>query len=333
MKCFWFAILIFPIYGNSENCWNDINFKKTTKILSKVPIRLLPLDIEKEGVNFFYGIFKNNTKGFYKVKNRQRASSVLTAVRMYHFSRLMEFDFVPPTSILMGNPIQLYIDHDDKKGNTLDFLDKNLIPIEKADIYTYYFLFSNLDPSSGNILIGEKCNKPALVDNDWADISAIKYGDYPFRLISNYNSLPNFRIQDFQNFPFHKVNSLKFSNVNELRNYFVKQNIRNKYFLNNFEYLEDKILHIVKYKSVFWIKMNAGNTYFWKNFLPKAVSKKTVKNLKKINRRKLNNIFDKTSYIESHGFKLNKYFRNSYISMILHRRDILLKEYSKLPKH
>lgn len=249
---FFLSFFLSPVYGKNERCWNDTNFHKMERILSKPPIQLSYLDIRRANTYFFKLIFRDNIKGFYKIRKVSDSSETLSAIRFYLFSRLMDFKFVPPTSIFMCHPVQLYIDN--KGGYGWDFLQENLSSIEKTDIFTFYFLFGGLDPTIHNILLGKICKNPALIDHDSSSISHIKYGDYPFMSFSYNTPKSILSIDDFKNFPFHKA--IELSSFNELRDYFKNENIKRNpdNFSDNFDNLENKTLHIVKYKNYFWIK-------------------------------------------------------------------------------
>ena len=73
----------------------------------------------------------------------------------------------------------MFIDNKNNKKNKKLILH-NLKSKEKSDIFIFYFLFGHVNPSPANILIGAKCNRPALIDNDEFVLSIIKYGDFPF---------------------------------------------------------------------------------------------------------------------------------------------------------
>ena len=247
---------------------------------------------------------------------------------MYYFALLMDFHFVPPTVIKNKNLVQLFIDNQEKEKK---ILLNNLKPIEKSDIYIYYFLFGYVDPSLGNILVGKECNRPALIDNDWFSLSHIQYGDFPFQYYKMpRKDYPNLNVKDYKAFPFDKVQFLK--NNEKKKELFQELRFDHKnIFQRHADNLLDETLYFVKWKNAYWLKMNFSfyNT-IWKEFQPTVFSKKTLRNLKKIGRYNLNFILSLTD--EGDNYKMNEKLKKSYISSILYRRDILLNEAKKLSK-
>lgn len=337
---FFSFFLSFSAYGNHKKCWNDIHFNKTERMLSRHPLRISPLEIGRESDFLFFDIdYKNPVRGFFKVKKTDD-HNMLSPRRLYLFSRLMDFKLVPPTSILMCHTVQLYIDKNSME-NKIKFLTNKLSDTQKSDVYIFYFLFGYLDLNFGNILIGKNCNRPALVDNDALNISMIQIGDYPFEPLKK-NLL--YTLEDFQQFPFHKVKSKKVSSVFELGDWFRKHKMYRHEDMNyiklRYQKLEDKTLYYIDYKKTLFLKRNRtsyGTIYH--SMVPKSVSKKTLKHLKKINRSKLEKIFKDTDRIQErchfektpNNFKES--YKESYINMVLYRKEVLLKHLEKLPKH
>ena len=334
-----------------DNCWNSINFKKMEKILSQSPIvksipfykysgipeydrkELLSQMMRRGKKTHFIFFFNNNIKAFSK-KIQKPVEKSIAALAGYHFSQWMNFKLVPPTVIRGEYLTQLFVDSKaDRKYREKNLL-KTLKPIEKSDIYIYYFLFGGLDPKIGNILIGEKCNKVALVDNDSINLSHIQYGDYPFVMRKNKErEFPILNIDDYKKFPFHKVQSLKFSSSQELKMYFqnigLNMDFKKDVVLTHLNNLSNHTLHIIKWKNIYWLKENLTyHKQLRKDFKPTVFSKKTLRNLKKLSATDLKTVL---SHIEEKfNHKMNANFKKSYIASILHRRDVLLKEAKKL---
>ena len=347
-------------------CWNDVDFKTTEKSLAQSPIiKSIPfysyLEVLKsERDNQIKKMFKHGVEPFKNPyhfvffldkgvkafsKKPEMVAKNIGALSAYYFSQLMNFKFVPPTVIRDDFLVQLFVENSMDGSGRRKFLSENLTAIEKSDIYVFYFLFGNLDPHSRHILIGKKCNKVALIDNDWLDLSHIQYGDYPF-LDYNYkhNNHNNnykkgmktrlFSIDDYKNFPFHKVRSLKFSSVDELRRHLedmeLKINFKNV-FLKNSEYFLNQTLYFVKWRNIYWVKMNFSfYRQIWKEFKPTVFSNKTIRSLKQINAQNLGAIFYNIN--KNYGYQINENFKKSYIAMILYRRDVLLHEAKRLEK-
>ena len=254
-----------------ERCWNSIDFKKMEKTLSQSPIiKSIPFHkypgipeydrkkhfskMLKKGKKPSYLIFffNNDVRAFAKISKPKKDIKTLS---IYHFSQLMNFKLVPPTVIRNKYLIQLFIDNDMNQIYRKNKLSEVLKPIEKSDIYIFYFIFGTLDPSISNILIGEKCNRVALIDNNWVGISHTQYGDYPFLYYRTKKQQMDELIlnaDDYKNFPFHKVQSLKFSSSKQLKMFFhdtgMNVDPKNDIFLTSFEDLIDQTLYFILYK-------------------------------------------------------------------------------------
>ena len=337
--------IFFPI--KDSICWNDINFKKAEETFSKSPIikaipfyeysgvpkhsrkKYLKKFIKKGFSPYWILFFDNGLKAFAKSGGFRRHINTL---QTYHFSQLTNFRFVPPTVIRFKHSVQLFIDNSLTKEETKTFLLNNLTPIQKSDIYIFHFLFGLTDPHLENILVSKNCNRPAFIDNDWFTLSYIKYGDYPFIYFNlSKMKMPALSIEDYKSFPLDKVQSLNKSSIELWKKHFQNVQIKKNIFLDYVDDLLNHTLYFVKWRNGYWFKTNFKFYQpMWKKLKPTIFSKKTLKNLKKLNGHDLDAIF---SLLEKkYNYKLDENLKKSYISSVLYRKDILLKEAKKLNK-
>ena len=318
-------------------CWNDINFEETEKLLltltiqKKIPMeKYLSIKTNPNNSPLFILVFNNNLKAVFK-PNRSK-TKMQSSIMSYHFSQFMKWNLIPPTVIrtIDGSQgvVQLFIDNfNDRKYKSE--LARNLTPVQKSNIFTYYFVSGNFDGSLKNILFGKACRKPALIDNEQMLLSTfIQYGDYPFMPLSSkvYFS----KLMKSEKFPSHRiqlVNTKKISNYkiffekifeNEMESNYSKQLI-NWYSQHNKSL--DGGFYYVKWNNSSWIKMNIlSYKLIFKDFLPVVFQENTIKKLNQLN----NDILNSFSPDFSVPPEINK--------EILYRRDVILKEALKLKR-
>ena len=331
------GVLLSQSYKDCE-AWNDINFKLTEKKLLKSPIKkILPLHeylkkpkrktllgVDQKPINrsIFILFLEDNLKAVFK-PNRS-STAMESAYLAYQFSQFMKLKLVPPTVIrtINGNTgiVQLFIDSITAKKTDPS---KNLTAIKKSQIYIFNFVLGESNPHKGNFLFGKKCNSPALIDNELVFWPAyFEYGDYPY---ISYSKTMEHGVSGsliaYRDFPKNKIISLKAQSIfsNETISPTHKELIK-KHFEWFFspKYLTDGLLHLaIGEKDILWIKQNFQDyTYIYKQFLPTAVPKKIIRQLKELNHDNLASLF----YL----FKARK----NIILGILHRRDIVLKKMS-----
>ena len=312
-----------------KQAWNDIDFKLTEKILSlheylKIPERKKIQDLSGKNINrsIFILFLEGNIKAIFK-PNRQ-LNAIKSAYMAYQLSQFMRLRLVPPTVIRTINGdtgiVQLFVDSVTAKE--ISHLE-NLTALKKSQIYIFNFILGEHNPHKGNFLFGKKCKAPALIDNEFVFWPAyFKYGDYPF--VSYSKSMKHVSSGSFMAhkvFPKDKIMSLKAQSIfssKALSSY--EKNIIEGHFdwFYSAKELTDGFLYFARSKDIFWIKKNfIAYAYMYKQFLPLLVSKKIVKQLKKLNYNNLAFLIE--------PFDVQK----GIILGILHRRDIVLEKISK----
>ena len=326
--------------AKQKKCWNDIDFKKTEKLLRTLPVKnSIPL---REHLNLperpftpyerpaFVLILDKNIKAVFKTRCGELPLNCGSELMAYRFSQLMKFKLVPPTVIRTING---------KKGTVRLFVDgvtgqdynsvKYLTSEQKSDIYTFYFVLGENDAGEKHIILGRNCKKPALIDNDtMITVRAIfKYGDFPFfsYKIKNLEVLSLDHPKKWHGFPFDKVKFLKFNRPfkeSTLKKIFPNMKETFLFILKTFhsDTLNNE-LHFVKWKNAYWIKLNLiDRKHIFKDFLPTVFSQRTIKQLEKIKVSDLSVPF------------YNKDIPKWYFSGFIHRKNIILKEAQKLRK-
>lgn len=321
-----------------EKCWDNIDFKKTeqllleSKVKEKIPLqeysglpkslrqKLKKNEIYHPNESTFVLVFDNGLRAIYK-PNRYK-DKIQHALDYYYLSTLMGFNLVPPTVMRSfgkedSGIVQLFIDNhfENKK-----YLLSRLTAQQKSNLYIFYFLVGEIDYGGKNMLISKNCKKPVPVDGDLRPISQIQYGDYPFthRPIKGLKT-PPLSVKDFTKFPFNKVQSA--TNINELVGL---KSIPIDY-KNLVHELKDKKIYYIKWKNAYWIKRDwKYGAYMLEGVKPKFLTKKMKSNLKKLNRKKLEKLFSNQS--KKYNLSRDSWYTQSYISSILHRRDVLLKK-------
>lgn len=345
-------------YKIKANCWDDIHFKQVerqllgSQIKAKIPLHEYQSISERSRKNIVKKLQREKLNPYLFILYFDRALKAVLkqttakeqkhewALMFYQFSQLMNFKFVPPTVVRYEESQEA-----ERVGITQLFVDgffiyekdliKNLSLIEQSEIYIFYFLFGGIDPHKHNILLDKNCRRVALIDNDWNTLSYIKFGDFPFRYYKiDEKAMPVLTVEDYNNFPIHRVQSLKIDLGSEvlLKKLFHKLE-ENK----STEYIEavqtgaliDDTMYFVKWKNGYWLKRNYDR-YEWlfKDFKPLFFSRKTIRHLKALNRRNLNWLF--SVYSQRYNVSMDKNFQKSYISSILYKRDLLLKEARRL---
>ena len=238
-------LILFVSWKHSENnsgnkCWNDIDFKKTERMLLETPIKeKIPFyeyyknqevlkgktkeEIEKnsfyvkrkrrhEYSPIFVLFYHNSLKAVFKTKlyNQKKPYSVYSAVSAYNISQVLNLKIVPPTVIrkIDGKEgvVQLFVENiSENKEKNLD----NLSPIQKSNIYIFFFLTGITDVQYDNVLISTKCLKPVLVDNDGMVLMHAQYGKYPPFKMLRLKGYPFLDEEDYKNVPFEKAVELK----------------------------------------------------------------------------------------------------------------------------
>ena len=196
------------------------------------------------------------------------------------------------------------------------FNRQNLSEIQKSDIYIYYFVLGNTDPGPSDILISRRCKLPVLIDNDDIELTYHSYGDYPYTPFLADKDLDISSTEDFKTFPLNKVQFLKTSlfelekslpdmKVNDFNNF-------KKFIQKAFEWtsLSENGIYFVKWKGNFWIKKNFETHFIYKN-PPFVFSGKTLKNLKRLNEGILRDLF-----LQKDRSKISGWF---------HRRDVIIE--------
>lgn len=334
---FFSSIILMGCQSTNKEChgWNSVNFNQIEKSLLTSPVKkIIPLHkylkqpkrkiipgINKMPINrsIFILFLEDNIKAIFKPE-RKFESSVKSAYMAYRLSQFMNLKLVPPTVIRTVNGktgiTQLFIDS--WTGKQIDPV-KNLTDLEKSTIYIFNFILGEHNPHPGNLLFGEKCKQPALVDNESAFWPAVfKYNDYPF---VSYTKTMEHIYQDrsfinLKEFPENEVISIA---TDDLSNSHISQDKKDlikrhfSWFYGPEELIGKTLFFVDDWKGAFWIKTNfRAYTYIYKQFLPSIVPKTVIKTLKRLNRKNLSLI------IFPHNV------RGDIISEMLFRRDVIL---------
>ena len=360
------ALVFYIIYDSSlwagltslnklENrCWNDIDFKKTEKLLAESPIekkipfykyyknQKLSRGYTKEDIedsDFYKGrkekhykynpifilFYSNGLKAVFRgygSKNTHRMDLHITA---YNISNFINLKIVPPVVRRFVNGregvVQLFIES--IGDETVEYI-KQLTPIQKTDFYTFGFLIGHTNFTEDNILISKNCLLPVLIDNDYFGMVVNKeYGSIPFEVYPFSNFRGNFLNRfDFESIPFEKTIILKDFSLESLQNTFVDLS------LDEIKYMRLKIEDIgsipyLRYKNQYYFQVMP---LFYKYLIPPSkniedYSTETINKVRMINEDLLREL--------AHGF-LKK--QNTFLEGFLYRKDLFLKaieEYSK----
>lgn len=341
-----------------KNCWNHIDFKKTEKSLSEVRIKKITpfysyyARYKKNFPTWNYKIFmerhkkkpifiltlNNALKAIFKPKSKERLiEAIQSSVIAYNFSRALGLRLVPPTVIrkIQGKigSVQLFIDNTIMGVHDIQSIEK-LKPVQKGNIYIFYFVAGVFDVNYLNILISKNCSKPVIVDNDsMLKIALIPYGKHPFVLYPiKWEYFPLMSVKSFEAVPFEKSFSVFNPSWNLLKRHFSGLNdlqIKSLQtdFLKRGKHQKKKYFSYFRYRGGYWIGSEEIFSLegVYKHLLPlnnkKFFSEKTVQALKKLNYRSLRKLFPKKS-----RFKIY----DSKVYGILHRRNVILREYKKL---
>ncbi len=342
MKNLFFLFLLSVSTSCKKECWDDnIDFIKMEEhfVTGKVKKEILFNDYfpeykkrkrEKYKILFYEGKTKKSDD-IMVFEKATDIKSLNNSIFLYNFSKYMELSFIPPSVLVKKKydyPVllQLFINQPVKiLGEFEDF--KNKISLEdKSDLYIFNFIAGKLDVSKWNLLYDPKCNKIISIDNDYREISYIKYGDYPFiahRIINEKSQ--SLSVKDYENFPLDKVTKLTVSQffnsiVWSSLSYSDKIKRRHAKEIMRKNYLTDDKIYYVKYKGRYWIKDNRIILrYFYKEIggMTKVFSRKTIGKLKSLNREMLKKLS-------------NNILSEDEIVGILYRRDIILKESEKI---
>ena len=352
------ALVFYLIYDSSlwagltSRCWNDIDFKKTEKLLAESPIeKKIPFykyyknqklsrgytkeDIEKSRFYrkrkekhykdpIFVLFYSNGLKAVFRGYGSNRTDSMDSHITAYNISNFINLKIVPPVVRRFVNGkegvVQLFIEHGDE---TVEYI-KQLTPIQKTDFYTFGFLIGHTDFSKSNILISKNCLLPVLVDNNYFRIALNKeYGSVPFASYPSFSFRDKFLNRfDFESIPFEKTIILKDFSLESLQNTFVDLSLDEiKYMKRNYE--DKGSIHYLRYKNQYYVKIKPR---IYKYFIPPSkniedYSTETINKVRMINEDLLRDL--------AHGF-LKK--QNTFLEGFLYRKDLFLKaieEYSK----
>ena len=289
------ATLNIPGTGNTmkKNCWNEFDFKAMEQSLLQSPvIQRMPLHeylaLSNHIWNFSSSIefllLDKGVKAVFKAKNKKDS---FTALDSYRISQFLSLKLVPPTVVRhfenwkTAGIVQFFVDS--ISGQKKQALLETLTPLQKSNIYVFYFLSGEIDPGRRHILFGKNCSRPALIDNDWRNISHTQYGDLPFIYYGREGlSPPVLTIKDYKSFPFDKVQSLKdFSRADLEKNFsdigwkpLIEKFMKKK----NNNIIIDNTVYFVKWKNAYWVKiLSEDDQYIFKGFKPEIFSKKLLR--------------------------------------------------------
>ena len=273
-----------------------LDFKETEQKLLESPIQKIQpiyayLNIPDRKYNRyapFILFLKNGLKAVYKPKrSRFQRCSVLMA---YRFSEFMEWKFVPPTvqREVNGeeNLVRLFIEN---TNYLKPYILRKLSPVQKSNLYTFYFVLGEHDANKYNVLFEKHSNEIILIDNETCiTVPFISYLDYPFRSLGIKDSkLSICSHKDYRNFPLDKIQTLKKReiSISYLRKVFYDMEDFDFYdylipwIIERADFLEGNLC-FVKWKGVYWIKKNF-NYYkeIYKNLVPISFSKGMIKKL------------------------------------------------------
>ena len=317
----------------STICWNNTSFKEIEQklLLSNIKRTIsvyeyLNIPDRKYNPTAFLLFLDNDLKAVFKPDrfHNQRQGAVMA----YKFSQFMNFKFVPPTVIRTLNG---------KKGIVRFVIEsvselkeqyiKNLSPVERSDIFVFYFVLGERDANRYNVLFEISSGKPVLVDNETnTTVSFIPYGDFPFRSSGiKGGELTITSPEEYAKFPLEQVKKTNSNSLTELKSMLsdMLDSEFEGYFIpwcfNRRAYLHDGNLYFVRWNNAYWIRHNM--IYYkeiFKDLLPHIFSKKTIEQLKKLDYQVLK------SFLPDYAIK------DSIIFAILYRRDVLLKEAYRL---
>ena len=317
------------------HCWNDIDFEEAENLLLSSNIQkitsvydYLHIPDRKYNPTALLLFFDNGLKAVFKPNrspNRMQA-----ALMAYHFSQFMDFKFVPPTVIRTINGengvVRFFVE--DVNELQHNFIS-NLTPLEKSNIYVFYFVLGECDANLYNVLFERRSGKPVLVDNETClTASFMPYGDYPFRSLAIHNlKISISSPEEYERFPLKEISKLSSCSKSYLKNIFhdMTESAFDDYFIpwcfKRRPFLHDGNMYFVRWNNAYWIRKNfMYYEQIYKNFLPQVFSEKTICQLRKIDCKSLR------------SFLPNFFISNTILFGILHRRDVILKEASRLNK-
>ena len=317
----------------SALCWSDIDFKETEHRLLSPKVKKITsvyeyLNIPDRRYNptALLLFLDNGLKAIFKPNRspNQRQAALMA----YRFSQFMNFKFVPPTVTRTINGkngiVRFFVEKVDELQKKHI---KNLTPVEKSNIYIFYYVLGEWDANKYNVLFEVASGKPVLVDNENnTTVSFIPYGDYPFR---------SFKIKDrkmtisspeeYAKFPLEKVKKINNNSIIYLKNLLndMTESEFDKYFIpwcfKRRTFLHDGNMYFVQWNNAYWIRHNF--MYYmeiFKDFLPTVFSEETIEQLKNLDCKTLESFLP--------DFSIKK----AIIFGILHRRNVVLREAYKL---
>jgi len=248
-------------------------------------------------------------------------------VSAYNFARFLELKIVPPTVIrnIDGKEgvIQLFVENISNKDRGT-YLDR-LSPVQKSNMYIFFFLTGMEDVGYHNTLISKKCLRPVSIDNDSMGIVLNQYGSlFPFRIfyIKNYKTVLS--EEDYKKAPFEKALILKKPSVKTLEKTFFGVKEDKMSFLKG-RAKKYGVLTYFKYKNAYWVKYYTGKfpVKFMKHLLPlnniEDYSPQTIEKIKALDKKTI--------------IKLSPIGKRSVINGIFHRRNLILEGIDILRKN
>ena len=338
----------------TAKCWNEINFKKTEKLLLESPIKSkIPFyeyykqeqlskgktsqEIDKEyfykdrrkkhytKTNLFVLFYDNGLKAIFRVFHNSFSESLSKSISAYKISEFLNMKIVPPTLLRevdgKTGTVQLFVENILNLNYSSKYL-KNLSLTQKNNLYLFLFLTGQYDVHYENILISKKCFLPVFVDHDKLSPEIqVQWGKIPFQYYPIKENYINFDKKYYESVPFEEAEILKNPSFEVLKKTFSGLSL---YRINQ---LEKLINHDFKLESISYFKYK--DAYFiqeprsiYKHLLPsptvKTYSKKTVKKLERMDEKILKDLV--VGYLKQD---------QAFINGFLHRRDLFLKELKK----
>ena len=282
---------ILKIKQNQSKCWNDINFKKTEKLLLESKVKsLIPfykyyknqeikkgklkIDIEKrdsfykqrkknhekETPLFVVFYYDNIIKSIFKEKNKNTSlfNIIWSTASAYNFSQFFNLKMIPPTIIRKINgrlgSLQLFIESNIKIiscKNKLELLSKINRDFAR-NIYNFYFLTGIQDVHCGNILISKNCSMLVLIDNDSMYLNISKRGYFHQFFKISHTKKTILTEQDYKNAPFEEAIELKKDSIENLKRIYPTITPRQFKRVQRIASKYGDVLYL-KYKDRLWI--------------------------------------------------------------------------------
>ena len=356
---------ILKIKQNQSKCWNDINFKKTEKLLLESKVKsLIPfykyyknqeikkgklkIDIEKrdsfykqrkkkhkkENLLFVVFYHDNNKKAIFKGKrdkNTNQFYSIWSTASAYNFSQFFNLKMIPPTIIRKINgrlgSLQLFIESNIKIISCKNKLEL-LSKINRdfaRNIYNFYFLTGIQDVHCGNILVSKNCSMLVLIDNDSMYLNISKRGHFHQFFKISQTRKTILTEQDYKNAPFEEAIELKKDSIGSLKIIYPAITPRQFKEVQRIASKYGDILYL-KYKDRLWIaNKNNKQTRIYEKLLNNQDHYLPSSQFLK----KLKQL-DKTTIrsLLVGNFKKNE----SFINGIYYRRNAILEEAKKINK-